>query len=194
MDLLPNIVPLIQMQYCERILAKSGETVLTATLRQVAEPTFWTHYPVGDVYDPESGAHWYYHSHPPEGVGVAASLGAAASVVKEHGHFHCFVRPQGRNGPIHHLVAIGVDAMGQPRRLFTVARHVVDDVDLPAAERVLLLERFDLQLSQPDYLVNRWLTAMVAQHRAEIAELIRQGSLRTQANPALDVTAELLLP
>src|SRR5690606_25279720 len=102
-------------------------------------------------------------------------------------------RPQGRDGPTHHLVAVGVDAMGQLQRLFTVARHVVDDTDLPAEERVRLLERFDVQLSQPDYLVNRWLTAVLAAYRDEIAELICQGSQQALAQPQLDVTAELLV-
>jgi len=167
-----------EASYCERILAKSGLTVLTATLARGPAPTYWAHYPDGDVYDFESGAHWYYHSHA-EGDG------------DEHGHFHCFVRPYGKEGPIHHLVAISVDAMGRALRLFTVARHVVDDVELPAEARIGLLARFDVQLDFPNYLVNRWLTAMVGLYQEEIASLIREGAQQATRDPARDVTAQL---
>src|SRR3546814_10104413 len=37
------------------------------------------HYPAGDIYDPETGAQYYYHAH--------------RSDPREHGHFHIFQRP-----------------------------------------------------------------------------------------------------
>lgn len=192
--------------YCERILAKSGLTILTATLPRTASPTHWTHYPEGDVYDFESGAHWYYHSHAGteaaavgtgggavgvDGTAGPAATGPGSALGKEHGHFHCFVRPDGKDGPIHHLIAISVDSMGRLLRLFTVARHVVDDVDLPVEDRIGLLARFDVQLDAPNYLVNRWLTAVVGLYQEEITMLIREGAGRAARNPALDVTAQL---
>jgi len=202
--------------YCERILAKSGLTILTATLPRAAAPTDWTHYPEGDVYDFESDAHWYYHSHASTGLAAASETGEGASepdataglvatatatspsmaaptsaLGPEHGHFHCFVRPDGKDGPIHHLIAISVDAMGRLVRLFTVGRHVVDDVDLPVEDRIGLLARFDVQLDAPNYLVNRWLTAVVGLYQEEITVLIREGAGRAARNPALDVTAQL---
>jgi len=147
--------------FCETILAKSGDNVLLKTLRG-ATPVTWEHYPPGDVFDRDSGAQWYYHCHNagPEAV--------------EHGHFHCFIRPQGKDGPIHHLVAVGVDAYGKAIRLFTVNQWVVDDVWADADTTIALLDAFDVQMARPSYLVNRWLTAIVGLYHNEIAALITQ--------------------
>ncbi|SEQ54375.1 hypothetical protein SAMN05428969_3461 [Devosia sp. YR412] len=147
--------------FCERLLAKSGENVLRETLRD-APVTAWEHYPPGDVFDPESGGQWYYHCHLPPADDV------------EHGHFHCFVRPAGAQGPVHHLIAIGVDAYGRLHRLFTVNQWVVGDAWLDAEPTIALLPRFDMQLAKPSYLVNRWLTAIVTQYQSEIEQLIRE--------------------
>lgn len=148
--------------FCERILAKSGENVLSATLVDAASVQGWSHYPASDVFDPASGAQWYYHCHVPSVDGI------------EHGHFHCFLRPGGANGPVHHLVAVGVNAYGALHRLFTVNQWVVGDTWLDAEQTVALLPRFDVQLAKPSYLVNRWLTAVLRLYEAEIAGLIRE--------------------
>lgn len=176
--------------YCERILAKTGDSVLHPTLGGASTIEAWTHFPEGDVYDPESGAQWYYHCHPP------------ATETVEHGHFHCFLRPQGRDGPVHHLVAVGVDAHGRAFRLFTVNNWVVGDDWLDAAETIALLPRFDLQLGRPSYLVNRWLTAIVRLYADEIAGLIAArdeaiarhaaaDEAAAKADRALEVTSEV---
>jgi hypothetical protein len=176
-----------EAQFCERILAKSGENVLRATLTDAASVDAWSHYPPGDVFDPESGAQWYYHCHVP-------------SVDGEHGHFHCFVRPQGAQGPVHHLVAVGVDAFGKLHRLFTVNRWVVGDTFLDAAGTIPLLQRFDMQMARPSYLVNRWLTAILRLYEVEIADLVRERDRMLAAHPsgsavlddrALEVTSSL---
>lgn len=176
--------------FCESVLAKTGENVLLETLRGAASVTTWTHYPEGDVYDRTSGAQWYYHCHDP-------SPGAA-----EHGHFHCFLRPGGTEGPIHHLVAVGVDAYGRLIRLFTVNQWVVGDEWADAEATVGLLERFDVELARPSYLVNRWLTAIVRLYHNDIAELVRRrdaviaahrpaGGGPAREDRALEVTSEL---
>ncbi|HEV7717930.1 MAG TPA: hypothetical protein VGO70_03030 [Arsenicitalea sp.] len=147
--------------FCQSILAKAGDSVLKATLPEGAPVAAWAHYPPGDVFDPASGAQWYYHCHiPAEG--------------DEHGHFHCFVRPNGKDGPVHHLVAVGVDAFGHLQRLFTVNHWVVGDDWLAAEATIALLPRFDMQMPRPSYLVNRWLTAILRLYGSEIAELIRE--------------------
>ena len=183
---------LAEIGYCEALLAKSGLNVLSETFRDVGEVAEWDHYPPGDVYDPASGAQWFYHCHPPE-EGEA-----------EHGHFHCFVRPDGPDGPIHHLVAVGVDAYGRLLRIFTVNQWVVGDDWLDAEATLALLPRFDMQMPRPSYLVNRWLTAVIAAHENEVADLIRQrdrvlaahapaGGADARSDRALEVTSELLL-
>lgn len=161
-----------EILYCERVLAKTGDNVLRDTLGSAIAVDAWHHFPQGDVYDPESGAQWYYHCHPPGEETV------------EHGHFHCFVRPQGHDGPTHHLIAIGVDAYGKLLRLFTVNHWVVGDDWLDASATIALLPRFDVQLGRPSYLVNRWLTSVVRLHEREIAGLLE----------ARDQTIEAFLP
>lgn len=178
--------------YCERLLAKSGENVLRETLRD-APVTAWEHYPPGDVFDPDSGGQWYYHCHLPPADAV------------EHGHYHCFVRPDGAKGPVHHLIAVGVDAYGRLHRLFTVNQWVVGDTWLDAEPSIALLPRFNMELAKPSYLVNRWLTAIVTQYQPEIEQLIRERDLvlarhaaatdaaSAREDRALEVTSSLLI-
>jgi hypothetical protein len=179
-----------QALFCEQVLAKSGSNVLLETLREAKSVAAWEHFPPGDVFDPETGAQWYYHSHPPQ-EGQA-----------EHGHFHCFVRPEGAGGPIHHLIAVGVDAYGRLVRLFTVNQWVVGDQWLDAQGTIALLPRFDLHFARPSYLVNRWLSTILALYAGEIETLIRrrddvlavhpaQDSAAAREDRALEVTSEL---
>lgn len=165
--------------YCESILAKSGLGIVTALLPP-EPPALMRHYPDGDVYDPASGAQYYYHCHAPD------------PARDEHGHFHCFIRPGGADGPIHHLIAAGIDANGRLARLFTVNRWVTGDVWMPAEDLIPLLDRFDVQLAKPDYLVNRWLTAVLALHRDDIAELLRERDRVVASQAANRPMAEML--
>lgn len=182
-----------EIAFCEGLLAKGGLNVLSETFRDVSAITAWDHYPDGDVFDPVSGAQWFYHCHPAEEGGT------------EHGHFHCFLRPQGAEGPIHHLAAVGVDAHGRMLRLFTVNQWVVGDDWLDAEATVALLPRFDIQMPRPSYLVNRWLTAIFAAYEDEIAGLIRdrdrtleahepQEGVEPRQDRTLEVTSELAFP
>lgn len=182
-----------EIAFCESLLAKGGLNILSETFRGISDIAAWEHYPPGDVFDPASGAQWYYHCHP-------AEEGAA-----EHGHFHCFVRPQGAEGPIHHLAAVGVDAYGRILRIFTVNQWVVGDDWLDAKGASALLPRFDMQMPQPSYLVNRWLTAVFTAYESEIAELIRarDRTLAAHRPPegvdakqdrALEVISEFVFP
>lgn len=183
---------LMEQAFCEQILAKSGLSVLSETFAGVSEIEAWAHYPAEDVHDPASGAQWYYHCHP-------AEEGSA-----EHGHFHLFLRPEGGGGPVHHLIALGMSAEGRLLRLFTVNHWVVGDDWLPAEATLALLPRFDVQMPRPSYLVNRWLTAVVAAHLPQIAALIRARDARlaahqppegteARADRSLEVTSELRL-
>lgn len=179
-----------EAQFCQTILAKSGGSVLHATLGDISKISTWNHYPPGDVFDPETGAQWYYHCHPAEAEAV------------EHGHFHCFVRPDGLEGPIHHLLAIGVSPLGQLVRIFTVNHWVVGDDWLDATATIALLPRFDIQLDQPSYLVNRWLTAVMRYYTDEVIGLIEardetiatfaaSGTVNVREDRSLEVTSEL---
>ncbi len=179
-----------EIAFCESILAKGGLTVLTEIFQGVSSLSAWEHFPPGDVYDPQSGAQWFYHCHP-------ADEGTA-----EHGHFHCFMRPQGPDGPLHHLAAIGVDRNGRPLRRFTVNHWVVDDPWAHAAAPKARHPRVDKQMPRPSYLVNRWLTAMFVAWEPEIADLIRERDrvlaahtppegIAVRQDRTLEVTSEL---
>lgn len=181
-----------EIAFCEAVLAKGGLTVLSETFAGITDIAAWEHYPPGDVFDPASNAQWFYHCHPAE------------EGSEEHGHFHCFLRPDGPEGPIHHLCAVGVDAHGRLLRLFTVNQWVVGDDWADAATTIPLLARFDMQMPRPSYLVNRWLTAVLVAYEDEIAALIRRRDavLATHQPPngaaarddrALEVTSEFLV-
>ena len=178
-----------EIAFCETVLAKGGLNVLSDTFRGVSDIEACEHYPPGDVFDPSSNAQWFYHCHPAE-EGVA-----------EHGHFHCFLRPDGPEGAIHHLIAIGVDANGRLLRLFTVNQWVVGDDWADADRTIDLISRFDMQMPSPSYLVNRWLTAIFVAYESEIADLIRArdsvlaahvppDGTAVQEDRALEVTSE----
>lgn len=180
---------LAEIAFCEAVLAKGGFNVLSEAFAGVDQIAAWDHYPAGDVFDPASNAQWFYHCHPAEAGAV------------EHGHFHCFLRPDGPGGPIHHLAAIGVDGQGQLLRLFTVNQWVVGDDWADAETSIALLPRFDMQMPRPSYLVNRWLTAIFAAYHDEIAHLIRERDrvlaahrppegIATRADRDLEVTSE----
>ena len=184
---------LAEIALCESVLAKGGLNVLSDLFRGVPSIAAWDHYPPGDVFDPASNAQWYYHCHP------------ATEDTVEHGHFHCFVRPQGPDGPIHHLLAIGVDAEGRLVRLFTVNQWVVGDDWADAETTIPLLPMFDMQMPLPSYLVNRWLTAIFVAYEPQIVELLRerdrvldahvpQGDVTVREDRTLEVVSEFRLP
>jgi Domain of unknown function (DUF6969) len=194
---------------CVRVLAKTGDNLVGELLR--AEDKFfeWDHYPKGDVYDPETHAQYYYHAHP------------ADDRVGEHGHFHTFLRPGGMpngvtpaplpdyttpadaNDALSHLVAISMDKYGLPIKLFTTNRWVTGETWYRAPDVVAMLDRFEMDLAQPSWPVNRWLTAMVRLFRPQIASLLEERdrtlaawqARRPKANPfedrGLEVTSHL---
>ena len=160
---------------CYRVLAKSDTNVVAEVLR--GQGTFYEfdHYPAGDVYDPDTHAQYYYHSHR-EG---------------EHGHFHTFLREKGmpgdcrpveqseapfmkeRDDTLSHLIAISMNRAGFPIGLFTTNRWITADNWYTADDVITMLDRFDMDLAWPSWPVNIWITAMVCLFRPEIEELVR---------------------
>jgi hypothetical protein len=165
---------------CIRVLAKTGDNIVGELLK--TEETFfeWDHYPKGDVYDPETHSQYYYHAHP------------ADDRLGEHGHFHTFLRPGGmpagvRPAPLPdlaaaaeaedapcHLVAVSMDKYGLPIKLFTTNRWVTGETWYAARDVIAMLDRFAMDLAQPSWPVNRWLSAMVRLFRPQIAVLLEQ--------------------
>jgi hypothetical protein len=122
----------------------------------------WAHYPPDDCRDPESGAMFYYHAHDPDDWDR-----------EEHGHFHLFVRPEVDAG-FSHVMAISMTAQGVPHALFATNGWVTDEVMVPAAEVLRLLdERWHIARARPSWLVVQWLTAMVKLLRPHAEALLQ---------------------
>jgi hypothetical protein len=163
---------------CIQALQNGGENLVGDLLRGQGTFYEWSHYPEGDVYDRDSHAQYYYHTHD-------ATAG-------EHGHFHTFLRATGmpdgirpvlgRNAAerpagddaLSHLVAIAMDAYGMPVRLFATNRWVTGETWYAAPDVVRMLDRFRIDHAVPSWPVNRWLTAMFRLFHPEIEALVRQ--------------------
>ena len=68
---------------CHRTLAARGGILAEIGVNEGALVD-WQRYPGGEVYDPQTHVQYFYHAHP-----------AADRAVREHGHFHTFLRAEG---------------------------------------------------------------------------------------------------
>jgi len=178
------------MRACRRELAAKAGGIIAEATEGAAAVEDWRHYPEGEAYDPHSHAQYFYHRHP-----------AAVRVAGEHGHFHTFLRAEGMpeaiplllpeiavaNAPapapqgaplqrgsrseVCHLVAVAVDPRGEPVSLFTTNRWVTGETWYRADEVIAMLGRFSLARGA---LCDRWLGAILALFRREIAQALRQ--------------------
>ncbi len=188
------------LAYWERVLAKTGGTVLSEVVGD-ATPADWSHYPPGDVYDPASHAQFFYHRH--------AAQGIEREQAREHGHFHIFMRPRGMppgtqplmlpelaiadapaqpldpafppvsqpnqglgNDNFSHLVAVAIAPSGAAVRLFTTNRWVTGETWYAAEDVARMLDGFSIELARPSWPLNRWLGAVIRLYRPEIVALL----------------------
>jgi hypothetical protein len=182
----------------------------------------WRHYPDGEVFDPKSHSQYFFHAHPvsdrqasehghfhtflrAEGmpIGVAplllpelavadvAALPPQAAPLK-HG-----VRDQ-----VSHLIAIAIDARGEPIRLFTTNRWVTGETWYRAEDVIQMLDCFAVTEVAPSTVLNRWVGAMIRLFRPQIAALLRARDETVMAwrrrrrahvfeDPRLEVTSSL---
>lgn len=170
-------------------LVDAGSNVTAEVLRGQGDFYEFTHYPEGDVFDPGTGSQYYYHAH---------RTGHA-----EHGHFHTFIRraaSPGRVPAATHLIAISMDAYGDPAAFFTVNRWVTDESWTPADTLVRLLPRFAVRLATPHPAVNHWIGALLAAFRPDIEALLahrdqviaREAGKREQAAVLEDRRIEVI--
>lgn len=138
---------------------------------------FWEHYPDDDARDAMTRSRWYYHVHAPGTRDPA-----------EHGHFHLFLHrtqfdpdasplaipTEGEDAPAHvaHIAGLSIDHHGIPIAWFATNRWVTDEFLYPAQTLIDHLGRYKVDHTPEDDAVNRFLTAMVALYRDEIAELL----------------------
>ena len=181
-----------------KVLHKSRDSIVGYLLRGLEAPEDWTHVPDGDVVDHGTGSQYFFHRHADDPDDPHAD---------EIGHFHCFVHApvstgravdfepapvalghcvaagtEGLGGHgISHLVAISIDALGLPSRLFTTNRWVTGETWRPASAMVPMIDQFAITHGQPNFIVNQWLTEMIRLFRPQIIDLIEQRDRRLAA-------------
>ncbi|MEI6559731.1 MAG: hypothetical protein WCO00_15110 [Rhodospirillaceae bacterium] len=175
----------------ERILEKTGDTMVSEVTRAAAKLPEWEHYPPGDVYDRDHHAQYYFHIHP-----------ASERPYGEFGHFHTFLRGPGMPSAdtveaVCHLIAVGVDRRGCPMRLFTTNRWVTDEIWYDAVEVACMLDGFTIDHARPSWPVNRWITALLRLFRPQIMSLLaeRDRAIRAWASdhPGVNVLEDRAL-
>jgi hypothetical protein len=161
---------------CRRVLRRGDLNVVGEVLRGEGEFVEFDHYPNDDVADPDSHAQYYYHAH---------------RNADEHGHFHTFIRAGGMprelqthpdypplpdwpagDDRIAHLIAISMDAYGEPKALFATNRWVTDESWFPASDVKALIDRFVIDHANPSWPTNRWIGAMLKLFRPHIDYLL----------------------
>jgi hypothetical protein len=176
-----------------RVLAGRNLNIVSEVMTGHATISDWRHYPDEDVYDPNSHAQYFYHTHP-----------SRRRAGRERGHFHTFLCAEGmpvgvaplllpeiavaqapppppqapplRRGireEVSHLVAIVVDCQGRPVRLFTTNRWVTGETWYPAGDVIRMLDRFEVTEVGPSHTLNQWLGAVFRLFRPQIAEALR---------------------
>lgn len=170
-----------------RVLARVGLNVVGEILRGQDGFVEMAHYPPDDVFDADSHAQYYYHAH----------RGTA-----EHGHFHTFLRaggmpdgvaqaqaqaeqasepwPEGDEA-ISHLIAVSMDAWGEPIGLFACNRWVTGETWYAAEDVIRMLDRFEIDHAWPSWPANRWLGAMLRLYRPWIEGLLRHRDAVVEA-------------
>jgi hypothetical protein len=180
---------------CRRAFAGQPGGILGAVCADGPGFAEWRHYPVGEVYDPHSHAQYFYHAHPAaqrtarehghfhtflRADGMPA--GVAPLVLPESAVADAPLPPlppqaaplkHGMRDEVSHLVAIALDGQGEPIRLFTTNRWVTGETWYRADDVIRMLDRFTLDAASGPVLLNRWIAAIVALFRPQIAALLR---------------------
>lgn len=152
-----------RVRECQRVLARTGATVVTEALHGHKLVDDWSHFPPGDVFDQASGAQFYFHAH--------------RDVAGEVGHFHTFLRSghAGEGKPAGmHLVAVSMSRLGQAQSLFTTNRWVTGETWSAAPDVIEALPGFGIDHAAPSWPLNIWITSILALFRPEIAWLLEQ--------------------
>ena len=185
---------------CRAGLAAQNRGILDTMAAGIDRFAAWRRYPEGEIYDPVSHAQYFYHLHPAE-----------RRSPREHGHFHTFLRAEGmphgavplvlpeaavaaRTAPpqaapgkrgardeVSHLVAISLDARGEPFRLFTTNRWVTGETWYRADDVIAMLDRFVIAAADPPELRDSWLCAILQLFRPQIAALLHERDAKVMA-------------
>lgn len=166
-----------QLIEADRALARAGANIVGLLAGDDAFRE-WDHYPAGDCHDPETHCQYYYHAH----------RGAPG----EHGHFHTFLRSRGMpegarplplertaawprgSESVAHLIAVSMNETGVPTHLFTTNRWVTGEALYGAGDVLAMLDRFVIDQTDPSWMVNRWMTALLGLFRPQIEQLLHK--------------------
>lgn len=166
------------MTVIETITAMAHEGVpLMLRVLPDTDVRFWEHYPDNDARDERTRSRWYYHVHAPGDRDPG-----------EHGHFHLFLHRTQLDDPaafvvapaageearahVTHIAGLSINQAGIPISWFAANRWVTDEFLYPAQTMIAHLDRYDVDQTAQDPLVNRLLTAMVALYRDELEQLL----------------------
>lgn len=163
-------------------MAAEGRPLMQRILPE-ADVHWWEHYPDDDARDEHTRSRWYYHVHAPGNRDPA-----------EHGHFHLFLhRTQMEDGAspiaqpakgeealafVTHIAGLSIDHQGVPMHWFATNRWVTDEFMYPAPVMIAHLDKYDVDHTAEDKTVNRFLTAMVALYREDIADMLNERDRR----------------
>jgi len=161
----------------QQMMTDKGKNLLHYTLKKKRRHQQMSHYPKGDRIDRTTGAQYFYHCHRED------------LETTEHGHFHCFLRykkipkqikptrlddwDRYIDNPMTHLVAIGMNQVGMPIRLFTVNRWVTSEVWYDAIHAPKFLKRFKMNLGDDPYwqVLDKWVEGMLQLYSPQISWL-----------------------
>ena len=160
-------------------MAQEGRPLMRRVLPD-EEIHWWKHYPDQDARDAKTRSRWYYHVHAP-----------GDRDANEHGHFHLFLhltqldddaKPMisaKKKGdvepvPMTHLIGLAINHQGIPCQWFTTNRWVTDEFMYPAETMIAHIDRYNVDDTEEDKTVNRFVTAMVALYRDEIGALLKE--------------------
>lgn len=180
-----------------QIIQHTGNSIVHYTLQQNKQHERLSHYPKGDRIDSKSGAQYFYHCHRENYDST------------EHGHFHCFIRykhipryikparitdwDKYIDNPMTHIVAIAMNNLGQPIRLFTVNRWISCEIWYDACHAQKLVNRYQLNLKDDPYwqILDQWVNAMIHLFAPQITWLYTERDkvvlAHQKANPNVSV-------
>ena len=163
-------------------MASEGRPLMQRVLPE-GEIHWWRHYPENDARDRVTRARWYYHVHAP-----------GQRIPQEHGHFHLFLHKSriddeavplaapkaGDNAKalVTHLAGLSIDRQGVPLAWFCTNRWVTDEFMYPAETMSRHLDGYNVDHTEEDSTVDRFITAMVAIYRDELCGLLKARDAR----------------
>ena len=164
-------------------MVQEGRPLMQRVLPEGEQPVFWEHYPDNDARDVKNLGRWYYHVHP-----------AGDRDKDEHGHFHLFLHrtqldddsgewsepanKSEKRANVVHIAGLSIDHSGIPRSWFVTNRWVTDEWLYPSQKVIDHLLLYNVDDTAEDRIVNRFLTAMVAMYRGEIADLLKKRDFK----------------